>query len=368
MLPRSLFDLPTPAVLVEADRLEANLRSMAALCARHGVRLRPHVKTHKCVPLARRQLELGAIGLSAAKVSEARVFIEDGLTDVLVAYPLRGDKVAALRALDAPVSTLVDDASGVEGLAAGWSGAARPLGVAVKVDVGLGRVGVPWQQPERVLDLARRIERAPGLRFVGLVTHAGHAYRAVDAAEVAVVGRHEGDAMAQVADFLRAAGQPVPCVSVGSTPTARAAVARPGVDELRPGVYVFHDAQQVALGAATWADCALTVWTTVVSRGDDHRAICDAGSKTFSSDRGAHGTDRVPYGVLPSRPQLALVGLSEEHGWLRAERGDAPWPGERLRIVPAHACAVVNLARALWIVEGERVVDRWPVAASGAVC
>ncbi|MCB9537582.1 MAG: alanine racemase [Myxococcales bacterium] len=368
MLPRSLHDLPTPAVVVEADRLEANLRAMAALCARHGVRLRPHVKTHKCVPLARRQIELGAVGLSAAKVSEARVFTDAGLDDVLVAYPLRGDKVAALRALDATVSTLVDDEAGVDALAAGWAGAARPLGVAVKVDVGLGRVGVPWDRPERVLALARRIEAAQSLRFWGLVTHAGQAYRAPDAEAVAAVGRHEGDAMAQVAQHLRGAGQRVPCVSVGSTPTARFAVARPGVDELRPGVYVFHDAQQVALGAATWADCALTVLTTVVSRGDDRRAICDAGSKTFSSDRGAHGTDRVPFGVLPDVPGLGLVGLSEEHGWLRAEAADAPQPGERLRIVPAHACAVVNLARHLWIVQGERVVDRWPVAASGQVC
>jgi D-serine deaminase-like pyridoxal phosphate-dependent protein len=124
----------------------------------------------------------------------------------------------------------------------------------------------------------------------------------------------------------------------------------------------------VALGAATWADCALTVLTTVISRGDDHRAICDAGSKTFSSDRGAHGTDRVPFGVLPDRSGLGLVGLSEEHGWLRTEQGGAPRPGERLRVVPAHACAVVNLARHLWLVEGERVVDRWPIAASGRVC
>ena len=368
MPPRTLFDLETPAVVVDLDRLEENLAEMAALCARHGVRLRPHVKSHKCVPLARRQLELGAVGLSAAKVSEAAVFAAAGVDDLLVAYPVVGrDKIDALGGLSGAVATLVDDAAATDALSAGWSSSRRPLDVFVKGDGGLGRVGVPVERVESVLALARHVERSPRLRFAGLLTHAGHAYRAADPAGVEAVGVAEGCSMVDLAERLRARGLEVPAVSVGSTPTARAAVAVPGVTELRPGVYVFNDAQQVALGVVPMTRCALTVWTRVVSRPDPGRAICDAGSKTFSSDRGAHGTDGVPHGVAPDAPSLRLVGLSEEHGWLRATEGEAPAPGAHLRLVPAHACAVVNLARRLWVVQGERVVDCWSVDAAGCV-
>lgn len=372
--PRTIHDLDTPALLVERGRLLENLDEMAALCRARGVRLRPHVKTHKCVPLAALQRERGAGGLSAAKVSEAAVFAEAGFDDLLVAYPLVGPKGAALRRLHeatgARVATLADDAAAVRALDAAWSGP-PPLPVYVKVDTGLGRVGVRWDRPEAVLDLARRIDAAPHLRFAGLLTHAGHAYAAATPDDVARIGRDEGERMTALAAWSTEAGVPVPAVSVGSTPTARHAVRVPGVTELRPGVYVFNDANQVALGVVPVARCALTVLTTVVSRPAPDRAVCDAGSKTFSTDRGAHGQARADHGLVLTPegavdPAVRLTALSEEHGWLRLQ-GPGPRVGDRLRVVPAHACAAVNLARDLWLVDGESVLDRWPVAARARV-
>lgn len=357
-----LHDLPTPALVVERGVLETNLTEMATLCASHGVKLRPHVKTHKSVPIAARQHALGAVGLCAAKVSEAAVFVEWGFEDALVAFPLTGEKVRELRELPAArIATICDDPAAVGELDAAWSGS--PLDVFVKVDVGLGRVGVPWTQVDDVVALARRVADARRLRFAGLLTHAGHAYGAATPADVARIGLEEGERLVSLADAVRDAGLDVPCVSVGSTPTARHAATVPGVTELRPGVYAFNDANQVALGVVPAARCALTVLTTVVSRPGPGRAYCDAGSKVFSSDRGAHGQARGDHGlVLGGAARLA--GLSEEHGWLRFD-GDGPRRGDRLRIVPAHACAVVNLADTLWVVDGEDVVDRWPVNARG---
>jgi D-serine deaminase-like pyridoxal phosphate-dependent protein len=360
-LPRTIAGLDTPALLIERSRLDANLAEMAALCARYGVRLRPHVKTHKCPAIAARQRALGAVGLCAAKVSEAAVFAAAGFDDLLVAYPLTGArKVAALRALPARVSTLADDVEGVRELDAAWSG--EPLPVHVKVDVGLGRVGVRWDRPEAVVALAQAIDAAPNLRFAGLLTHAGHAYGAAPE-DVARIGREEGERLVALAGAVRDAGLEVPSVSVGSTPTARHAVAVPGVTELRPGVYALNDANQVRLGVVPVERCALSVLTTVVSRPDPDRAFCDAGSKVFSSDRGAHGQAHGDHGLVVDRPDLRLVALSEEHGWLRgpARRG------ERLRVVPAHTCPVVNLAAEVWLVDGDDVLERWDVAARGCV-
>jgi D-serine deaminase-like pyridoxal phosphate-dependent protein len=374
--PATIHDLETPALLVERERLEANLADMATLCRQHGVRLRPHVKTHKCVELARLQIEGGAVGLTSAKVSEAAVFAEAGFDDLLVAYPLRAGKARALRELaertGARVATVADSTEGVRGLSEAWSGAPEPLPVHLKVDTGLRRVGVPVEEAETAAAVARQIAEAPGLRFAGLLTHEGHAYLASSPEEVARIGRAAAERLVALAEELRSRGLEVPEVSVGSTPSARHAVAVEGVTELRPGNYVYHDAIQLSLGTAPLDRCALTVWTTVVSRPAPERAACDAGSKTLSSDSGPHGADLGGHGIVLAEgggrdEGVRLAKLSEEHGWLRLGPDHPLRIGERLRIVPAHACAAVNLAEAVWVVEGERVVERWPVAARARV-
>jgi D-serine deaminase-like pyridoxal phosphate-dependent protein len=364
MLGSPIDELATPAVLVDLDVLEHNVARMAAHSREAGVRLRPHAKTHKCPEIARLQRAAGAWGLSVAKVGEAEVFAEAGFDDLFVAYPVVGqDKGRRLLVLADRVRLAVgvDSDEGARTLSTPFHSARRSLDVLLKVDVGYGRVGV---LPEHAVEVARRIADIPGLRLRGVFTHAGHGYLAEGRTAIEEVATQEGERLAATAADLRAAGLPVEEVSVGSTPTAALAMRVPGVTECRPGNYVFHDASQVALGTCGIEDCALTVVATVVSVPAPGRAVVDAGSKTLSSD--------------PLRPRLGgygqLVGrasriekLSEEHGVVDVADGESFRVGERVRILPNHACVVANLHDRLVGVSGDRVEAVLTVAARGRV-
>jgi D-serine deaminase-like pyridoxal phosphate-dependent protein len=355
-------DLETPCVLIDVDRMERNIARAAGWAQARGVRLRPHAKTHKVVEVGRRQLEAGARGLSVAKGSEAEVFAAAGCDDLFIAFPVVGaDKALRLRALAERVRLAVgvDSLEGARSLAAPFAEAGRALDVMLKVDCGLHRVGVdPGEAPA----LALRLAETPGLRLRGLFTHAGQSYYQATPEDVARVGVHEGATLAAAAEAVRALGIAVEEVSVGSTPTARHALAVPGVTECRPGNYVYHDASQVSLGTCADDDCALTVLATVASVPAAGRAVLDAGSKTLSSDPlrphpGGHGL------VLGTRSRLQR--LSEEHGVIDVAAGDSFRVGQKVRVLPNHACVVSNLHDQVWVVRGEEVVDRWPVAARG---
>jgi len=406
---RSLRDLATPALLVDGARLARNLEAMQALADRHGVRLRPHLKSHKCLELGRRQQDAGARGLCAAKVSEAAVFATGGFTDLLVAYPLAPPKALDLARLTAKTPGLragmtVDSSAFVDGASAAARRYGVELGVWVEIDTGLRRCGLPPDSPE-VEALAARIAGAPGLRFAGLLTHAGHAYKAATPAEAAAVGREEGEQMVAAAARLRRAGLGEVAVGFGSTPTAVSATAVAGVGELHAGVYVFGDRQQVRLGAMHLDHVSLTVLATVVGRPAPGRWVVDAGSKTLSSDQGAHGTkgvvgfglvrrleehhamgsgapfDGMEAGPVPGVPFPAmeasspggpvLTRLSEEHGVLECDHDLGLEPGDLVEIVPNHACAAVNLADRLLVTAGAGearfVTEEWPIAARGCV-
>lgn len=382
-------DLPTPALLVDRDRLTRNLDRMQSLADATDVTLRPHAKTHKSVALARRQQERGAEGLTVATVKEAETFVDAGIENVRVAFPVTGrDKHERLQSLreGAHLSFLVDTATGTEQAAAVYP-KDDPVDVLMEVDVGHGRCGVPWDHGEAALHLARRIVDLPGLRLAGILTHAGQAYDgpAGDETEdeaLRRVAQNERDRMLHVAARLAHADLPEiePGnfeISIGSTPTMAAFenAERDGfrVTEIRPGNYVMHDAMQVALGAASLDDCALTVLTTVVStqRTADgtQRAFVDAGKKVFTTDTG-YGTDG--YGVVLADAEtrtpysdIRLDHLSEEHGWLSVPSSSTLTVGDRLRIVPNHACVTVANHSALHLVDDETIVDTWSVDATG---
>jgi D-serine deaminase-like pyridoxal phosphate-dependent protein len=255
----------------------------------------------------------------------------------------------------------VDSVEGASTLAGAFHAAGRTLEAMLKIDVGFHRVGV---LPERALETARRLAEVPGLRLRGVFTHAGQGYHAETPAGVREVARHEGRTMAAVAAELRQAGLALEEVSVGSTPTAREAMAQDGVTEGRPGNYVYHDGTQVALGTCTPADCALSVLATVVSVSGADRAVVDAGSKTLSSDplRPRAGG----YGQIAGR-RSRLQRLSEEHGVIVVEGGEPFRVGERVRILPNHACVVSNLHDRVIAVRGETVEAEFRVAARGRV-
>jgi D-serine deaminase-like pyridoxal phosphate-dependent protein len=361
---RTADGLATPAVLIDLDVLEANIARQAGRAREAGVRLRPHCKTHKSPEIAKLQLEAGASGISLAKTSEAEVFAAHGFDDIFLAYPVVGlGKPERLLALSVKIRLSVgtDSFEGAQALSAVFARAGSRLDVRLKIDCGYGRVGI---RPESAAVLAERIAELPGLNLTGVFTHGGQAYAAQKAADTARAAREEGEAVVDAARSLAAAGLPVEVVSVGSTPTARLVMRIPGVTECRPGNYVFHDGSQVALGTCEASDCALTVLATVVSVPAEDRAVVDAGSKTLSTDplrpKGpGHGL------VLGSRSRVEK--LTEEHGVIAVAPGDAFRVGQRVRILPNHACVVSNLHDRLVGIRAGRIETEFAVAARGKV-
>jgi len=360
----TIHDLETPVVLVDLDVVERNIQRMARKALRHGVALRPHAKTHKIIELARMQLAAGAKGISLAKVSEAEVFARAGFGDIFIAYPVFGrGKPERLLVLAETVRLAVgvDSEDGARALGGVFRQSGRPLDVLLKVDVGLRRVGV---LPERALEMGRRIAALQGVRLRGLFTHAGQGYLEQSLEAVAAVGRHEGQTLASLAEEFLSAGIPLEEVSVGSTPTAPHAMEVSGVTECRPGNYIYNDASQVSLGTCRPEDCAMSVLATLISVPAADRAVVDAGSKTLSSDplRPSPGG----YGMILGRASR-LQRLSEEHGVLEVVPGESFRVGERVRILPNHACVVSNLHDRVLGIRGERVEVEFQVAARGRV-
>ena len=342
----------TPYLAVDLAVLDRNLAAMAQSARDRGLALRPHAKTHKCVEIARRQVALSGGGLTLATVAEAEVFADAGLDDVFLAYPVvaLGPRATRLRALAERVTLRVgvDSAEGAALLSAAVAG----LEVLVEIDSGHRRTGVA---PDRAGEVAAAA-RAAGLQVLGVFTFPGHSYAPGDRERATA---DESVALATAADGLRAVGIEPRVRSGGSTPTAT--LSEPDVlTELRPGSYVFQDAQQAELGSADLADVALTVVATVVSRGAD-RAVLDAGSKVLGADRPSWTTG---YGRLPDHPDARVVALSEHHATVTFP-GPAPAVGEQVRVAPNHVCTAVNLADELVVVDGGAEVDRWRVAARG---
>ena len=345
--------LETPAVVVDAERVERNLSRMADAAAAAGVALRPHAKTHKCLPIARRQLSHGAVGLTVATLLEAELFASDGCPSVFIAYPLwpgSGDRGAGLAVLRSRTSLRVGVDS--ETAAAALADVAPGLEVLIEVDSGQHRSGVAVDQ---VAPLAASCARL-GLRVVGAFTHPGHAYGAPSAAGDAAAD--ERAALAAAGDALASVVDGAPVLSGGSTPTAAAGLAAP-LTEVRPGTYVFGDRQQMHLSGLDADDVALVVAARVVSAPRPGEAVLDAGSKALSSDRPAWLTG---HGLILEAPGATIASLSEEHAVVR-ELTTPLKVGDLVRVIPNHVCTVVNLTSELVVVSGGAVIDRWAVSA-----
>lgn len=365
-------ELDTPSVLVDLDVLERNIAELADLARGAGVALRPHIKTHKTPEIARMQLAAGAIGVTCAKIGEAEALADAGLADFFIAAPIvTAIKARRLRELarrpGLEVSVVADSPAGVAALSAAFAGEPHLLDVVIKVNTGLNRVGVA--PGGETVALAREIAAAPGLRFAGVCAHEGYSYGESDTAKRDALTRAGVETLVATARELTAAGLRPERVSVGSTPGARASLTVPGVTEVRPGNYTFYDAMQVGLNVVPLERCALRVLATVISHAARDRAVLDAGSKTFTSDKGVHGmAGATNYGIVVGRDEVALHALSEEHGWLRLDpSGPDVAIGDQLQVVPIHSCPVANLAEELVVVRGDEVVDRWRVAAAGRV-
>jgi D-serine deaminase-like pyridoxal phosphate-dependent protein len=316
--------------------------------------------------LAKRQIESGAIGITVAKLGEAEVMIASGLTDILIAYPLVGQakttRLAELAEL-AEITVSLDSLEAAKALSEQVAVRNAKAGILAELDVGFGRCGVANEK--ELLSLAQEVSVLPGLEFKGLMFFPGQFV--VGPTERAELLGGVNDLLGRAEEALERAGLPSGTVSGGSTPTAYNAHEFRGVNEIRPGMYIFNDRNMEGIGVARVQDCALSVIVTVVSTSVAGRAIVDGGSKTFSSDRYLAG-DRRGFGIVKEDPEAELETLSEEHGHLNVKRSTHRYRiGARLKVIPNHACSTVNMHDEIYGVRGERVETVWSVAARGKV-
>ena len=358
-------DLDTPALIVDLDVMERNLRRVADYCARHRLRLRPHTKTHKSPLLGRRQLDLGAAGLTVAKVGEAEVMLGAAPRDLLVAFPVIGEpKLRRLAevARQTQVTVALDSLVAARQLSEAAVKAGVRFGVLVEVDAGLGRVGVA---PAEAIALARAAAALPSLDWRGVAFYPGHiTYRndrdGNDDEKFAQLSRF----IAELRDNLERAGLAPEIVSGGSTPLLFRSHEIEGLNEIRPGTYIFNDINTAVSGACALEDCAASILVTVVSRTGSERMIVNGGSKTFSSDRLVTG--EAGFGRLVDAPSAMFHRMNEEHGYVDLSRAQRLFEiGEKTRIVPNHICVAVNLHECVYGIRGETVEQVWKVEGRG---
>jgi D-serine deaminase-like pyridoxal phosphate-dependent protein len=357
-------EIDTPALVVDLDRFERNLRRVADYARDHGLRLRPHTKTHKSLYVAGLQQQLGAAGLTVAKVSEAEVMLGAQPADLLVAYPIVGHaKLARLMevARRTRVTVALDSAFAVQQLADAARGAEVQVGVLAEVDVGLGRVGVA--PGEALLALARCILRQPRLSFEGITFYPGH-IKDLDEPGLRAL-RQLSELLQKILADFRAAGVEVRIVSGGSTPTLFHSHELAGLTEIRPGTYVFNDYNTVSSGGCTLDDCAASILATVVSTARPGHMILDGGSKTFSSDRPVNAAE-VTFGYVMEAPAARFHKMNEEHGFVDlTHAGQEFGVGDRVHVIPNHICVAVNLHEQVYGVRGDTVERVWQVDGRG---
>jgi D-serine deaminase-like pyridoxal phosphate-dependent protein len=343
----------TPALVIDLDKVEANIRRVQAICDKAGVANRPHIKTHKIPKLAQAQIAAGARGITCQKLGEAEIMADAGIGDILVSYNLIGEaragRLGALVERAPDVKVCADNPVTLETYAAAAKRAGRDVGVVVECDTGRKRAGV--ESVREAVQLAATIKDTPGLTFKGFLFYPTEQ-------SWPETQRFFDEAKAGIASL----GLTAEVVSTGGSPNIVNVGRLAGATEHRPGTYIFNDRMQMNYGVATLEDCALTVFATVVSRAGPDRGILDSGSKTLTSDGG--GLDG--YGLILEHPEARIKGFAEEHGFLDlAKCNNRPAVGDIVRVVPNHVCVVVNMVDQLIAVRGNEIVEVMPVAARG---
>ena len=358
-----MIDVETPALLLYRDVMERNLEHMSDRAKKLGVGLRPHIKTHKCLELGRRQQAHGAKGITVSTLFEAQAFARDGFRDLTWAFPLDPTHIPHVHRIAENGITLrviLDDLDTAKALAG--SG----LHVWLKVDCGYHRAGVD-PASRYALEVARELGAERGLIFDGILSHSGHAYRTRNREEAAQIAEQERQVMTWFGDLLRKDGLPVRGVSVGSTPAMAAVKSLTGVTEARPGNYIFYDRTMVLIGCCGPQDVAVSVLATVVSHqpGAAHFVV-DAGALSLSKDVGpAHLGLETAFGEVKGHPELTVASVSQEHGLIRAAAPAAIEGkfkvGQQVEIIPNHSCLTEAHFDEYVVIEGGRVMDRWHI-------
>jgi D-serine deaminase-like pyridoxal phosphate-dependent protein len=339
-------DLATPCLVVDGQTVRANIARMAAYCQKHRLNLRPHTKTHKSRFVARLQLDAGAVGLTVAKAGEAAVMAET-CEDLLVAYPAvdpARTRWLANLARERTVRVGIDSQEAAGALSAAAAEPESTIGILVDLDLGFGRTGV--QSADEARDLARAIDRLPGLRLDGVMFFPGHISGTPD--EQRPLIDRAASRLAESLDLWRRDGLEAKIVSGGSTPTAALSHQFERLTEIRPGTYVFNGVNELYGGYAALDDCAARILATVTSAAVPGKVVLDGGSKIFTSDR-CGPRPESGHGLIVEYPEAKIVRLSEEHAEVDISKHDRPPKvGDRVSVVPNHICPCVNLVHSFW--------------------
>lgn len=345
----TIHDLDTPSLVVDLDVMEANLVHLQKYCDEHKIALRPHIKTHKIPAFAQKQMELGAVGIACQKLGEAEVMAKAGLLDIMIPYNIVGRRKLERLADLARRARMIVSVDSLE--------VARPMGeyldrqglhlpVVIELSSELNRCGVTTAPA--ALALARQVEQMPGLDFTGLMVYPS--------------SKESMQLVSQTLDALTKEGLRIDIVSGGGSPTAFQSHEFPGLTEIRVGTYIFNDASYLRKGICRLEQCALKVIVTVVSAPTSERVIVDGGSKTFSSDMG------YPMGYIVEYPEAQIYQMSEEHGFVDITRcSRKPRIGDRLTVIPNHACGALNMHDTLFGLTGEMLEAQWEIVARGKI-
>jgi len=358
-----LDNVATPFLLIDAAAVRRNLDRLAKYAGEHNIRVRPHTKTHKSKRLARLQLDAGAVGLTAAKVGEAEVMASVA-DDVLIAFPavdLHRTRRLAQLALHKTVRIGIDSRIAARSLAAAARSAGCTLGILVDLDVGMHRTGVA--SPGKALTLAQLVDSEAGLRLDGLMFFPGHICGT--AAEQEPLLATVSQIVSETVDLWAEHGLEASIVSGGSTPTAFNSHLVADLTEIRPGTYVYYDANCFLGGYCSLEDCAARVVCTVVSDAVPGQVVIDAGSKTLTSDP-SHPQPDAGFGYVVEYPEARITRLTEEHGQIDiTECASQPQIGERVTVIPNHICPCVNLQDSAWWLEADGRGEPLPIDARG---
>lgn len=367
-----LETIKTPSLIVDAKRMKRNAERVTAHAKKLNVALRPHVKTHRCLEIARIQTEGNFGGIMVSTLSEAHFFAKGGFSDIIYGVPIERGKFSEAIEISKNVekfAVLTDDAATVEELNKKAKTENSKLDVFLKVDVGYHRCGVEPDTKE-AFEIPRKISDSSNLNFAGILTHAGHSYHADSPEKLLEIAQEERDRMRNLAEKLRAENLEVPTISIGSTPTMSAVDNLEGITEFRCGNYIFYDAFQATLGSCRFSDCALTVLAAVVHRDSRRQKIVvDAGAVALSKDRGAVefdadcGYGRV-YDLAGEDLKLRVQSLSQEHGEISAPNEkifNSLKVGSRVRILTNHSCLTALQHSHYHILEDEKIIDRWEI-------
>jgi len=367
-----LNNLKTPCLILDVERVRQNADRISEIAKRNNVRLRPHIKTHKCVEVARIETAGHDGGVTTSTLAEVRAFAKEEFDDFTYAVPIEPGKFGEAIEIvkggvklnvitdDVETTHLLDNACGDSGV---------EMSVFLKVDSGYHRCGVE-PDTEAAMAIPRKISEAAHLHFAGILTHAGHSYHARSKNEILGIAERERDVMVELSTRLRSDGIEVPTVSIGSTPTINHIDNLEGIDEVRPGNYIFFDAFQATLGSCELSDCALTVLTAVTHRSRERKnVIVDAGAIALSKDRGPVEFDAAcGYGrVLDadgSDLNLRVDSVSQEHGVLKVDNDDlleSLKVGTRLRILANHSCLSAAQHNHFNVLEDGKIVDKWKI-------